>query len=105
MDGMILKVERAPEDSALGNPLDAKVQAPDDFITHLCVQCTIQASHLRSTMREELNESQSTFFFSQIHFCISFITCNLIFIFEILDLAEAMFCPSTSSQESSFGRR
>ena len=63
MDGMILKVERAPEDSALGNPLDAKVQAPDDFITHLCVQCTIQASHLRSTMREELNESHSTFFF------------------------------------------
>ena len=44
-------------------------------------------------------------FFLQIHFCISFITCNLIFLFEILDLAEAMFCPSTSSQESSFGRR
>ena len=29
MDGMILKVERAPEDSAFGNPLDANVQAAD----------------------------------------------------------------------------
>ena len=104
---MILKVERAPEDSPLAIKSIGKVLAAG-FINYppMCVQRTIQASQLRSTMREGINgDPIDMAFFLQIHFCISFITCNLIFLFEILDLAEAMFCPSTSSQESSFGRR
>ena len=65
MDGMVLKVERAREDSAFGNPLDAKVQAADDFITcpPLCAVHDSSKSTSQHYMREELMRSNRPGFY------------------------------------------